>query len=99
MRLLIIIGSFLIVGLIAVWFFVLKPQLAFGQVASAYAAKQICSCRFVAERDMESCKSDFTEDISALTVTERDQSIETSALFELIKSSATFEQGLGCTLD
>ena len=53
----------------------------------------------MAEREMESCKSDFTEDISALKVTERNQTIETSALFELIKNSASFGDGLGCTLD
>jgi len=54
----------------AAWQFFLKEQVAFGKVASAYAAKQICSCRFVSKREMESCKTDFTQDISVLKITE-----------------------------
>jgi len=91
----------------ATWQFFLKEQVGFGKVASAYAAKQICSCRFVSERDMESCKTDFTQDISPLNITETyidatgraDQSVTASALGGLISEKATFEPGLGCTLN
>ena len=90
----------------AAWQFFLNEQVAFGKVASAYAAKQICSCRFVSEREMESCKTDFTQDISVLTIEENyidstgrtDQSIVASAAWGLISEKAVFEPGLGCVL-
>jgi len=60
----------------------------------------------VSEREMESCKTDFTQDISALTIIETyidttgraDQSITASVLGGLISEKATYEPGLGCTL-
>lgn len=102
---LIILAVLALIGA-ALWQVYLKEQVAFGKVASAYAAKQICSCRFVSERELESCKTDFTQDISALTITESyidttgrtDQSITASVLGGLISEKATFEPGLGCTL-
>jgi len=90
----------------AAWHFALKEQVSFGKVASAYAAKQICSCRFVSAREMESCMTDFTQDISALTISETyidatgraDQSVTASAAWGLISEKAVFEPGLGCVL-
>ena len=102
---LILVAVLLVIGG-ALWQFFLKGQVAFGNVASAYAAKQICSCRFVSEREMESCMTDFTQDISALTITETyidptgrtDQSVTASALGGIIAAKATYEPGLGCVL-
>ncbi|MEM5515496.1 hypothetical protein WNY37_00950 [Henriciella sp. AS95] len=83
---------------IAAWQFWLKDQVAFGEVATAYGAKVVCSCRFVAEREMASCKNDFTEDVSAVTFKETGNSIMASAAAGLVSATATFEPGLGCTL-
>jgi len=94
----------------AVWQFWLKPQVAFGQVATAYGAKQVCSCRFVADREFESCLGDFTEDVSAVSfkvsssrVTEdggtaASNTVTASVLGGLIKNRARHEPGLGCTV-
>lgn len=95
----------------AVWHFYLKEQRQFALVATAYSAKMICSCRFVAERSMDSCMSDFTEDVSQLDFevidhrTKKDdvtiklrRSVTASAPFGLSKDTAVFEPGLGCTL-
>ena len=103
--LMIILAILALIGAVA-WQFFLKDQVAFGKVAAAYASKQICSCRFVSERELESCKTDFTQDISALTISETyidatgraDQSITASALGGVISAKATFEPGLGCVL-
>jgi hypothetical protein len=82
----------------AFWQFYLKEQHAFAQLATAYSAKMVCSCRFVAEREMASCLGDFTDDISQLTITENDHTITSKAPLGLSKDMATFEPGLGCTL-
>lgn len=90
------IGLALIAG--AVWQFYLKEQREFALVATAYSAKMVCSCRFVAERSMDSCLTDFTEDISALTITENGNTITSIAPLGLSSDTAAFESGLGCTL-
>jgi len=93
------------------WQFWLKDQVALAKVATAYGAKQVCSCLFVAGREMESCRTDFTQDISAIsfevkqsyTTTEdhatiTQETVRASALAGLISDTAQFEPGLGCTL-
>ncbi len=105
------IKAFLIILLVlaliggALWQFFLKEQVGFGQVATAYAAKQICSCRFVSEREMASCQTDFTQDIGQLEISETyidatgrtDQSVTASA-FGVISATATYQPELGCVL-
>ena len=88
----------LLVAGVAAWYFWLRPQLTFADMASAYAAKMVCSCRFIGERPMDSCLTDFTADISALTVTEDGPRIRASALGGRIAAEAAFTPGLGCTL-
>jgi len=94
-----------VLGLIAagVWQFFLKEQvanakIASAKIASAYTAKQVCSCRFVAGRELKSCLGDFTNDISALSITQEDQVIISEAPFGMGTSRARYTPKLGCTL-
>ncbi len=80
------------------WQFWLKEQVAFAKVATAYGAKQVCSCLHVGERPMESCMDDFTVDISAVTVTDDGAVTTASVLGGVVKSEASYSPGLGCTL-
>jgi len=94
------------VGAALVWQFYLKDQAAFAKVATAYTAKMVCSCIFVAERELESCMTDFTEDITALDIEVKDHSgpsgqtrtVIARAPFGLSRDTASFEPGLGCAL-
>ena len=92
-----ILVAVLVVMAGAVWQFWLKAQVEFAQVGTAYGAKVVCSCRFVAEREMTSCQGDFTEDVSAFTFTETDNTV-TASVLGVISNTAIFEPGLGCTL-
>lgn len=83
---------------VAAWHFWLREQAEFAQIASAYGAKMVCSCRFVAERPMESCLTDFTTDVSILRFNERNSTIRVSVPGGFIHSEASFSPGLGCTL-
>ncbi|MEM9055168.1 MAG: hypothetical protein AAGB16_07575 [Pseudomonadota bacterium] len=106
---LIIVAILFVIG-IALWHFFLREQVAFAQVATAYGAKQVCSCRFLAEREFESCLGDFTEDVSQIRFkvsssrvaadgeTETEDTVTASVLGGLIKNQARYEPGLGCTL-
>lgn len=92
--LIIVIGVAALLG----WQFFLKDTLAQARVAVPYGAKMVCSCRFVAERPMDSCMQDFTEDLSAVSFTEDGETIRASVLGGWIKAEASHEPGLGCTL-
>ncbi|WP_084396242.1 hypothetical protein [Henriciella aquimarina] len=81
-----------------VWQVWLKDQVAYAKVATAYGAKMVCSCRFVAGREMESCKGDFTADVSAVTFSEDGETIRASVLGGVISAEADHEEGLGCVL-
>ena len=80
------------------WQFWLKDQLAFARLATAYGAKMVCSCRFVAGRELASCQGDFTVDTSQFVFDEAGNRIEVSVLGGLVSSSAVHEPGLGCAV-
>jgi hypothetical protein len=80
------------------WQVWLKDQVAFARVATAYGAKQVCSCLHVAERPMDSCMDDFTTDISAVSIVDDGAVTRASVLGGLVDAKARFEPGLGCTL-
>lgn len=94
--------AIVIVGLgavaIVVWQFWLKGEVARAEVGAAYGAKMVCSCRFVAEREMTSCLTDFTADLGPVEFSEVNQSIEASIAGGIISATAVFEPGQGCTL-
>ena len=80
------------------WQVWLKDQVAYAKIATAYGAKQVCSCLHVAERPMDSCMDDFTTDISAVRIADDGAVTRASVLGGLVDAKARFEPGLGCTL-
>ena len=80
------------------WQFFLKRQVAYAEVATAYNAKMVCSCLHVAGRGMDSCREDFTSDMSVLSLADSGDTTTASILGGVVKSEARFEPGLGCTL-
>nr|WP_070960489.1 hypothetical protein [Hyphomonas sp. Mor2] len=108
--LLIPLAALILIGA-TVWQFWLKGQVEFAKVATAYGAKQVCSCVFVAEREFDSCLGDFTEDVSQVSFSvssseivengaaRTDQTVMAQVLGGMIRNRARFEPGLGCTLE
>ncbi len=85
----------------AAWHFVLREQVAFAQVATAYVAKQACSCRHVAGRSLESCLGDFTQDISQLDVRDTlsaGRPAVTASALGLVSETAAYQPAMGCSL-
>jgi len=68
------------------------------RIGTAYLAKQTCSCRFIAQRSEQSCKTDYEAGaIKPLTLEPPDSSgVTVTALGGLIKARAEFEEGFGC---
>lgn len=81
-----------------VWQVWLKGQVAYARVATAYGAKMVCSCLHVAERPMESCRHDFTADVSAVSFSDSNNTTRAQVLGGLVSAEAKYEPGLGCTL-
>lgn len=91
---LILVVLVLLVG-IGVW--ASRDTLATARIGTTYVAKQTCSCLFVAERPLESCRTDFDdESVRALDVITSKAGVTVSALGGLISSRAKFEPGFGC---
>jgi hypothetical protein len=80
------------------WQFWLKEQVAFARAGTAYGAKQVCSCRHIGGRPLESCKGDFTADVSLFRFKEEGDSVRVSVMNGLISAEAKYEEGLGCAL-
>ncbi len=89
-----------VAGLIvlSLWQFSVRGQVAYARLATAYAAKQICSCRFIGKRPMQSCMGDFTADISALKINETGQEIIAKAPFGMARARARYTPVLGCAV-
>ena len=69
-------------------------------VAAGYVAHVVCSCRFVGNRDMASCQTDFEPGMEIVTVIENAEKRSITASVPLLaKRTATFDPEYGCTLD
>ena len=80
-------------GVIYAW-----PRLP---IITAYAAKDMCSCVFIAERDPGSIdKQDLSFFPMSLTKEKvnYDEKSVTASLFGLVKRKAVYREGLGCTV-
>lgn len=82
----------------ALWHFWARDTVAFANIGTSFAAKQVCSCVFVAERTLDSCKGDSLTDISQLSFKQSEDSVTASAAGGLISNTAQYQSGLGCTL-
>lgn len=77
----------------------LRDQIAFARIATAYGAKQMCSCLHVGGRNPASCRTDYEpKDIARITITSTGQEVRASVLGGAIASTARNTPGFGCTL-
>lgn len=96
----VIIAIVIVLGLIAgaAYTFWLKPQLDFARVATAFAAKKVCSCLHVAEMTLDQCRVDFTDDVSMATISVEGEIVTVSVLEGRVSSQAIHTPDLGCRL-
>ncbi len=78
----------------------LRGQIAYARIATAYAAKQTCSCLHVSARTLESCVADFPEDArEAVSVTQEGERVRASVLLGAISAEAVSDGEFGCRID
>jgi|GEM_PF-7121818 len=72
------------------------------QIGSAYIAKQLCSCLFVAGRGEASCRAEFKPDIDPFTVVIDRAGLparaKVAASLGPVLGEATFSRGFGCVV-
>ena len=67
---------------------------------TAYGAHNACSCRYIAGRDLASCKGDFVPGMEMVFLSEDEAAKSVTAWVPLAKSNtATYREGFGCVLD
>jgi len=82
-----------------VWQFWGKDLAEAAKIGAAFGAKQVCSCLHIAERGMESCRTDFVgDDFKDFTFADDGKVTTVKAPFGLGTAQAKFEPGLGCAL-
>ena len=77
----------------------LRGQFAYARIATAYAAKQTCSCLFVSGRPLESCVADFPPDArDAISVELEGERVRASVLFGAVSAEAEADGEFGCVV-
>ena len=92
-----LIGIVVVVAIVAVALFAGRDTWATAKIGTVYVAKQTCSCLFVAERPMDSCRTDYDASaLKPLTVEKLEHGVKVSALAGIVSAQAQFEPGFGC---
>ena len=76
-----------------------SPIGAQAEVAVGYAARTVCACRYLGNRDLASCRTDFEPGMKMVRLSEDAAARRVTASVPLIAArSARFETDYGCTL-
>lgn len=91
----------LLVLLAGAWFAVrASEQGKQAAVGAGYIAHVICSCRYVGERDMASCRTDFEPGTEIVRIEDDVEARRITAWVPLLASrAATYDPEYGCALD
>ncbi len=75
------------------------PAQVYARAATAYSARVVCSCRFVAGRSLEDCAKDKLEGMELVSLVDDVEQRSVTARFPLLASdTARFRKGYGCVL-
>jgi hypothetical protein len=78
----------------------LSPLGAQGAVAAGYGARTACACRYLGNRSLASCRTDFEPGMELVRLSEDAAAKRITAAVPLIAArSARFEPDYGCTLE
>lgn len=93
------IAAFAIVAVLAAAAWSLRDDFAYARIATAYAAKQTCSCLHVSGRPLDACLGDFPPEArSQVRVEANEQHVRASVLFGAVAADASYVDGYGCQL-
>jgi hypothetical protein len=92
-------GAVILVALITGGAYAAREPVTYARVATAYAAKQLCSCLHVSGRTMDSCMAEFPQDARGqISVTSTGNTVHAGVVFNAISADAVYEEEYGCRL-
>lgn len=75
------------------------PINGYAGAGTAYSARVVCSCRFVAGRSLDDCAKDKLGGMEMVSLSDDVEAKSVTARFPLIRSdTATYRKGYGCVL-
>lgn len=88
----------LAIGVVA-WFYG-EAIAGYSEAGTGYGAKNACSCRYLAGRELSQCYDDFIPGMGAIWLTEDEGEQSVTATIPLISSTtATYSEGYGCMIE
>lgn len=90
------LAALLLAAALGAWLYVrsITPQL---QLGVGYAARVACACRFIGNRPLAQCRTDFEAGMEPIRLTEDAAKKSVTAYVPLIATrTATFDPVLGC---
>ena len=96
-----LVAVLIVAALIAgVLWFNHAPIAGYSGVATSYAARVACSCRFVAGRDLDDCSKDKLGGMEMVSLSEDVEAQSVTASIPFVDSvTATKREGYGCVLE
>lgn len=92
------LAALLVLLLLLAWFW--QPLTTYARLGAAVGAHVGCSCRFIQDRSLAGCRSDFEDGMELVTLSEDRQSRSVTARFPLLsRQTAEFREGEGCVLE
>lgn len=81
------------------WYVFGEGLVGDASAATGYGAKTACSCRYIAGRELGSCKDDFVPGMEVVMLSEDEEARSVTASVPLLYSqTATYRDGFGCVL-
>lgn len=88
-----------LVALLALWAAFGSVAVGYARAGSAYGARVVCSCRYVAGRSLADCSKDKVPGMALVTLSDDDQAKSVTArMLVLASDTATYRKGYGCVL-
>ena len=94
-----IVLAVIALALVAALLYFLPSMQGYSRTGSAYAARVVCSCRYVGGRGMEDCQKDLEPGMEIVSLTE-DEPLKriTASVPLLAEEVAIYREGYGCVL-
>lgn len=79
--------------------YALPSLTAYGKTGTAYAARVVCSCRYIGGRSLEDCEKDLEPGMELVSLSEaKDAKRIDASMIMLATDSAELREGYGCVL-
>jgi len=77
-----------------------RAPLRYAATGAGYVAHVVCSCRYVGNRDLASCKTDYEPGMEIVSVSDDVKARQITAWVPLLaKKTASYDPRYGCMLD